>query len=188
MRTRTRAIAVTLLLAIVLFGTVAEVGLAGRIGAICKDGTRSFATVRGACSHHGGVARWLHADDSEATPAAVAEQPNSGGRIGAVCEDGSRSTATGSGACTHHGGVAYWLYEEVASEHLVELSSTAATQDQESPTTVSTTASDQPSQSAPALAALPKSPVLAVVAAATSELHIRLAWLDRSDRGRLRDS
>lgn len=32
----------------------------GRIGAICRDGTRSSATGRGACSHHGGVARWLY--------------------------------------------------------------------------------------------------------------------------------
>ena len=30
-----------------------------RTGAICKDGTRSKATGRGACSHHGGVARWI---------------------------------------------------------------------------------------------------------------------------------
>lgn len=38
-----------------------------RIGAICKDGSRSSATGRGACSHHGGVARWLYADEP-ATP------------------------------------------------------------------------------------------------------------------------
>lgn len=31
-----------------------------RIGAMCRDGTRSNATGRGACSHHGGVAYWLH--------------------------------------------------------------------------------------------------------------------------------
>lgn len=30
-----------------------------RVGAICRDGTRSSATGRGACSHHGGVSRWL---------------------------------------------------------------------------------------------------------------------------------
>jgi uncharacterized protein YraI len=30
-----------------------------RYGAICRDGTRSNATGRGACSHHGGVAQWL---------------------------------------------------------------------------------------------------------------------------------
>lgn len=31
-----------------------------RVGAICRDGTRSSATGRGACSHHGGVAYWLY--------------------------------------------------------------------------------------------------------------------------------
>jgi uncharacterized protein YgiM (DUF1202 family) len=32
----------------------------GRVGAICRDGTRSNATGRGACSHHGGVDHWLY--------------------------------------------------------------------------------------------------------------------------------
>jgi hypothetical protein len=32
----------------------------GRVGAICRDGSRSNATGRGACSHHGGVAQWLY--------------------------------------------------------------------------------------------------------------------------------
>lgn len=31
-----------------------------RVGAICRDGTRSTATGRGACSYHGGVAEWLY--------------------------------------------------------------------------------------------------------------------------------
>lgn len=30
-----------------------------RVGAICNDGTRSSATGRGACSHHGGVRNWI---------------------------------------------------------------------------------------------------------------------------------
>lgn len=30
-----------------------------RSGAICRDGWRSSATGRGACSHHGGVAYWI---------------------------------------------------------------------------------------------------------------------------------
>lgn len=30
-----------------------------RGGAICNDGTRSYSTGRGTCSHHGGVAEWL---------------------------------------------------------------------------------------------------------------------------------
>ena len=29
-----------------------------RTGAVCKDGTSSTATGKGACSHHGGVAYW----------------------------------------------------------------------------------------------------------------------------------
>lgn len=32
----------------------------GRVGAICRDGSRSSATGRGACSHHGGVAQWVY--------------------------------------------------------------------------------------------------------------------------------
>jgi hypothetical protein len=31
-----------------------------RIGCICRNGTRSYATGRGACSHHGGVEHWLY--------------------------------------------------------------------------------------------------------------------------------
>lgn len=31
-----------------------------RTGAICADGSRSYATGRGACSWHGGVAEWLY--------------------------------------------------------------------------------------------------------------------------------
>jgi hypothetical protein len=31
-----------------------------RVGAICCDGSRSNATGRGACSHHGGVCEWLY--------------------------------------------------------------------------------------------------------------------------------
>jgi hypothetical protein len=34
-----------------------------RTGARCRDGWRSDATGRGACSWHGGVAEWLYADD-----------------------------------------------------------------------------------------------------------------------------
>jgi len=33
-----------------------------RCGAMCKDGTRSNATGRGACSSHGGVDYWLYCD------------------------------------------------------------------------------------------------------------------------------
>ncbi len=35
-------------------------GQGRRIGALCRDGSRSGATGRGACSWHGGVAEWRH--------------------------------------------------------------------------------------------------------------------------------
>jgi hypothetical protein len=31
-----------------------------RSGAICNDGSRSYATGSGACSHHGGVDHWVY--------------------------------------------------------------------------------------------------------------------------------
>src|SRR5439155_27148684 len=33
-----------------------------RIGAICRDGSESSATGRGACSHHGGVRCWRYSE------------------------------------------------------------------------------------------------------------------------------
>lgn len=39
----------------------------GRTGAVCRDGTTSGATGRGACSHHGGVDHWI-TSAPEATP------------------------------------------------------------------------------------------------------------------------
>ena len=39
--------------------TAPKTNSSGRTGAICKDGWRSSATGRGACSHHGGVAYWI---------------------------------------------------------------------------------------------------------------------------------
>lgn len=39
----------------------------GRTGAVCRDGTTSGATGRGACSHHGGVDHWI-TSEPEATP------------------------------------------------------------------------------------------------------------------------
>jgi hypothetical protein len=34
-----------------------------RTGAICRDGTHSSTTGKGACSHHGGVSRWLYGEN-----------------------------------------------------------------------------------------------------------------------------
>ena len=40
--------------------TKKEASYSIRTGAICCDGSRSYATGRGACSHHGGVCEWLY--------------------------------------------------------------------------------------------------------------------------------
>jgi hypothetical protein len=41
----------------------APLASAERRGAVCNDAWVSSATGRGACSSHGGVARWLHHDE-----------------------------------------------------------------------------------------------------------------------------
>src|SRR4029079_18885054 len=57
----------------------------------CADGTTS-AAGRGACSHHGGIAKTRVKVDAKVE--------------GVRCYDGSWSTTTGRGACSHHGGIA----------------------------------------------------------------------------------
>jgi hypothetical protein len=78
---------------------------------VCKDGTTSTATGRGACSGHGGVQKTAAAQPAApaapapaaASRAAPAAPPASG--TPTTCKDGTTSTATGRGACSGHGGV-----------------------------------------------------------------------------------
>jgi hypothetical protein len=94
----------------------------------CKDGTTGKAG-RGACSHHGGVAKSVAAPSKEpaspppaapprATPPASGEPPASrapsktqaAGQPTARCKDGTMSYSKHhTGSCSHHGGVAQWL-------------------------------------------------------------------------------
>ena len=60
---------------------------------VCKDGTASGASGRGACSGHGGV-------DVKATSAAAKAAATK-----VTCTDGANS-AGGRGACSGHGGIA----------------------------------------------------------------------------------
>lgn len=60
---------------------------------VCKDGTKSAAVGRGACSGHGGV-------DAKATEAAAKMA-----KATVSCTDGT-SSAGGRGACSGHGGIA----------------------------------------------------------------------------------
>jgi hypothetical protein len=89
---------------------------------LCKDGTTSTTTGKGACSHHGGVNKSGTAAGSAAasgsgaaatsaapaTPSAAPAAPSapaSSGSGSVLCKDGTTSTTTGRGACSHHGGV-----------------------------------------------------------------------------------
>jgi hypothetical protein len=64
----------------------------------CKDGTMGTAG-RGACSHHGGVAK-----DDQPAAAAKPTAPATTSNTMVRCKDGTTSEA-GRGACSHHGGV-----------------------------------------------------------------------------------
>jgi hypothetical protein len=70
----------------------------GASGSVCKDGSKSAAAGKGACSGHGGV-------DTAATSAAKAAA-KSKGKAGAqvTCTDGTKSKG-GQGACSGHGGI-----------------------------------------------------------------------------------
>jgi hypothetical protein len=81
---------------------------------LCKDGTTSTNTGRGACSHHGGVnksgaastggaATGSFGGASPAPTSGAAATPTNGAAV--LCKDGTTSTAAGKGACSHHGGV-----------------------------------------------------------------------------------
>lgn len=71
-------------------------------GSVCKDGTTSTASGKGACSGHGGV-------DASATAAAKkgakkAETAKAASAPEVTCADGTTSKG-GRGACSKHGGI-----------------------------------------------------------------------------------
>jgi hypothetical protein len=96
MRTRWTMSLSAAALAIVLGSSAAFAQAATK--SVCKDGTKSAASGKGACSSHGGV-------DSAAT-AAAAKAAKSKGKAAAqvTCTDGTLSKG-GQGACSGHGGI-----------------------------------------------------------------------------------
>src|SRR2546425_1280525 len=69
----------------------------------CKDGTTAKAG-RGACSHHGGVAKETKTETAT-TPAGAAPKQAAAPSETVTCKDGTTAKA-GRGACSHHGGIA----------------------------------------------------------------------------------
>jgi hypothetical protein len=128
---RNRASILVIILAMgFLAAAPASVGAQEAATVTCKDGSSSKAG-KGACSHHGGVAKAGAAtpapqasppprNDNAVPPAASRRAPAPGGstpppaaapgKPTARCKDGALSYSTHhSGACSHHGGVAQWL-------------------------------------------------------------------------------
>jgi hypothetical protein len=107
-----RLIAITIALA--LFGAVllstprARAADTTAATVTCTDGTTSKAG-RGACSHHGGIAKAGAASAPAAAtnraPTARGDQDGTGAPPTVSCKDGTQSKG-GRGACSHHGGVA----------------------------------------------------------------------------------
>jgi hypothetical protein len=76
---------------------------------ICKDGTTSVSSGRGACSGHGGVDRKAVSQQkrvvkSETKAATAVARRTTGAQVTTICSDGTRSNSTGRGTCSGHGG------------------------------------------------------------------------------------
>jgi len=76
---------------------------------ICKDGTTSVSSGRGACSGHGGVDRKAISHQkkivkSETKAAKGVAKRTAGAQVTTICADGTTSNSTGRGTCSGHGG------------------------------------------------------------------------------------
>jgi hypothetical protein len=76
---------------------------------ICKDGTTSVSSGRGACSGHGGVNKKAVTHQkkvvkSEVKAATAVARRTPGAQVTTLCVDGTMSNSTGRGTCSGHGG------------------------------------------------------------------------------------
>ena len=87
---------------ILLLGCSIAVGMSAQAATVtCNDGTTAKAG-RGACSHHGGVAK--AGEPAPSAKGAPKERSQEPAEI-VTCHDGTTAKA-GRGACSHHGGLA----------------------------------------------------------------------------------
>lgn len=101
----------TLSLAVVAagFAMSASTSSAQAAATVCKDGTTSTASGRGACSGHGGVDKKAVSHQkkvvkSEVKAANAVASRTAGAQVTTVCADGTVSNSTGRGTCSGHGG------------------------------------------------------------------------------------
>ena len=87
--------------------TISAATLSGQAaGTICKDGTKSVSSGRGACSGHGGVAKKAPKKEvTSETKTAKTTKAAPSAKTTTLCADGTTSSSSGRGACSSHGGV-----------------------------------------------------------------------------------
>jgi hypothetical protein len=76
---------------------------------ICKDGSTSVSSGRGACSGHGGVDKTAVKQQKKAVKTQVKAAKSvanhtAGAQVTTLCVDGTTSNSTGRGTCSGHGG------------------------------------------------------------------------------------
>ena len=106
MRNRLTSLLTLAGLALVMSGSRLSAQAAAAPASVCKDGSPSVSTGRGACSGHGGVdTKATAAAKKAARKAAAAEKLAAKKAAEVKCTDGSMSKP-GRGACSRHGGIA----------------------------------------------------------------------------------
>ena len=99
--------------------------------AICRDGTTSVSTGRGACSGHGGVDRKAVSHQKkvvkrETKAAKAVTRTTAGTQVTTICMDGTTSNSTGRGTCAGHGGARAAEATSATTGAVVRAPSTAA--------------------------------------------------------------
>jgi hypothetical protein len=102
------------------------------VAAICKDGTTSASSGRGACSGHGGVNKKAVKNEkkvvkSETKAASAVARKTAGAQVTTLCADGTTSNSTGRGTCSGHGGARSAEATSKATGAPIPAPSTAAT-------------------------------------------------------------
>jgi hypothetical protein len=105
---KTRKLMLSALVGVVTLLSAASLN-AQAAAVICKDGTTSASSGRGACSGHGGVDKKAVSHQkkvvkSETKAAKAVTKRTSGTQVTTICADGTTSNSTGRGTCSGHGG------------------------------------------------------------------------------------
>lgn len=105
----TRRFLVGALVGTVTLLSAASLSAQAAAATICKDGTTSVSSGRGACSGHGGVdrkavSRQKKVVKSETKAAKAVAKRTAGAQVTTICADGTTSNSTGRGTCSGHGG------------------------------------------------------------------------------------